>query len=154
MYNSCPAVGFKPYDSLKRADMSEADVKARANEFLPKIMDKLWEYQEHLEIELFTEQVEADWVKIMGPIINFLLSATPDLLLALAETLNIEGYANQVRKVDPDDPMFTEPRAALARFKGSWNWMGQAHVRESVVRKLSALNELLGQLDGTTSEAD
>ena len=154
MYDSCPAAGFKPFDSLKRADMSKTEIKARADGLLPEIMNKLWEYQKHLEIELFTEQVEADWVKIMGPLVNFLLSAAPNLLLSLAETLKIEGYTNQVRKVDPNDPMFTEPRAALARFKGCWDWMRQAHVRESVVRDLSALNELLGQLDGTMNKEE
>lgn len=45
-----------------------------------------------LEPGLVIEKVEADWIRIMTPLVEFLLSHTPALVEALAQTIIVEGY--------------------------------------------------------------
>lgn len=102
-----------------------------------------------LEPGLVIEKVEADWIRIMTPLVEFLLSHTPALVEALAQTIVVEGYGEGGGVVNPKARLFVDSQTALKRFRDTWAWVVRAHEHrgiESRLKKAAAILEKIEKL--------
>lgn len=140
---------------LSSAEASKIqNANARLIAAAPEMFEFIKEIKEnHLEPGLFIEKVEADWIRIMTPIVDFLLKHTPALVDALARTIVVEGYGEGGGVVNPDAHIFTDTKAALQRFKDTWAWMVRAHKHRGIKSRLEKAVTLLKRIEGEEESA-
>lgn len=100
-----------------------------------------------LEPGLLIEKVEADWIRIMTPLVEFLLSHTPALVEALAQTIIVEGYGEVGGKINPKARLFVDSNTALKRFRDTWAWVVRAHEHRSIESRLKKAATILEQIE-------
>lgn len=100
-----------------------------------------------LEPGLVIEKVEADWIRIMTPLVEFLLSHTPALVDALAQTIIVEGYGEGGGVINPNARLFVDSHTALKRFKDTWAWVVRAHEYRSIESSLKKAGTILEKIE-------
>ena len=100
-----------------------------------------------LEPGLLIEKVEADWIRIMTPLVEFLLSHTPALVEALAQTIIVEGYGEGGGVINPKARLFVDSNTALKRFRDTWAWVVRAHEHRSIESRLKKAATILEKVE-------
>jgi len=100
-----------------------------------------------LEPGLLIEKVEADWIRIMTPLVEFLLSHTPALVEALAQTIVVDGYGEGGGVVNPKARLFVDSQTALKRFRDTWAWVVRAHEHRSIESRLKKAAAILEKIE-------
>ena len=100
-----------------------------------------------LEPGLVIEKVEADWIRIMTPLVEFLLSHTPALVEALAQTIIVEGYGEGGGVINRNARLFVDSNTALKRFRDTWAWVVRAHEHRSIESRLKKAATILEQIE-------
>jgi len=100
-----------------------------------------------LEPGLLIEKVEADWIRIMTPLVEFLLSHTPALVEALAQTIVVDGYGEGGGVVNPKARLFVDSQTALKRFRDTWAWVVRAHEYRSIESRLKKAATILEKIE-------
>ena len=96
-----------------------------------------------LEPGLLIEKIEADWIKIMTPLVDFLLDNTPALVEALAQTIVVEGYGEGGGVINREARLFVDSQTALKRFRDTWAWVVRAHEYRSIESRLKKAATIL-----------
>ena len=100
-----------------------------------------------LEPGLLIEKVEADWINIMTPLVEFLLTHTPALVDALAQTIIVEGYGEGGGEINPKARLFVDLNTALKRFRDTWAWVVRAHEHRSIESRLKKAATILEKIE-------
>ncbi len=100
-----------------------------------------------LEPGLVIEKVEADWIRIMTPLVEFLLNNTPVLVDALAQTIIVEGYGEGGGVINPKARLFVDSNTALKRFRDTWAWVVRAHEHRSIESRLKKAATILEKIE-------
>lgn len=94
---------------------------------LPEMLEFIQDITEcHLQPLMLLEHVEADWVKIITPLVDFMLEKTPEFIMALAKTVVVEGYGRGGGEINPDALIITDSQRAIDRFTETWEWLKKA----------------------------
>ena len=121
---------------------------SQEEEIFREMYDFIKELKENfLEPGLVIEKVEADWIRIMTPLVEFLLSHTPALVDALAQTIIVEGYGEGGGVINPKARLFVDSNTALKRFRDTWAWVVRAHEHRSIESRLKKAATILEQIE-------
>ena len=117
-----------------------------------KLFNEMYDFikelkENFLEPGLLIEKVEADWIKIMTPLIGFLLNSTPELINALAQTIVINGYGEGGGEINPKARLFVDSHTALKRFRDTWAWVVRAHEHRSIECRLKKAATILEKIE-------
>ena len=117
-----------------------------------KLFNEMYDFikelkENFLEPGLLIEKVEADWIRIMTPLVEFLLSHTPALVDALAQTIIVEGYGGGGGVINPNARLFADSQTALKRFRDTWAWVVRAHEYRSIESRLKKAATILEKIE-------
>ena len=122
--------------------------KEKEQEIFREMYEFIKELKENfLEPGLVIEKVEADWIRIMTPLVEFLLSHTPALVEALAQTIVVEGYGEGGGVVNPKARLFVDSQTALKRFRDTWAWVVRAREHRSIESRLKKAAAILEKIE-------
>ena len=121
---------------------------SQEEEIFRDMYDFIKELKENfLEPGLLIEKIEADWIKIMTPLVDFLLNNTPALVKALAQTIIVEGYGEGGGVINRNARLFVDSQTALKRFRDTWAWIVRAHEHRSIECRLKKAATILEQIE-------
>lgn len=121
---------------------------SQEKELFREMCDFIKELKENfLEPGLLIEKVEADWIDIMTPLVEFLLTHTPALVEALAQTIIVEGYGEGGGEINPKARLFVDSNTALKRFRDTWAWVVRAHEYRSIESRLKKAATILEKIE-------